>query len=144
MLVQYVLGTDAPPRRGNRLLFTALKSWDKCCKLTRTVPRYAAALPLVGFPIGLGRGTRFLTEVEMGPWAEVGVRTIGDCNLDHSLIPLDQLSETTGLPVGQFLKYNALTRSFRKLWGLPLEEPKQHEVLQVMLLMGTGRHLITW
>ena len=34
--------------------------------------------------------------------------------------------------------------SFRALWGLVLEEPEQHEVLQSMLLMGTGRHIITW
>ena len=144
VLMKYILGINRPARRGNRLLSTALRCWDKCCKLTYDTPRYATALPLMGFPFGLGRGLRYLTDNETNTWAEVGIRTVGDLFRDHSLIHLDQLLESTGLHAGQFLNYRALTKSFGTLWKLGTNEPEQHEVLQVMLIMGSGRHLITW
>ena len=98
MLIRHIIGVEVPPRRGNRLLLTALKCWDKCCKLTHDVPRYAKPLPLTGFPIGSGRGARCILDVEMEPWAEAGNRTVGDLYLDRSLIPLDQLSGIHGTP----------------------------------------------
>ena len=69
---------------------------------------------------------------------------VGDCLADGTLIPFQILVEEHGLPAGQFLTYEALTRTFQILWEKGVEEPPQHRVLQMVLTMGEWGHPVKW
>ena len=59
-------------------------------------------------------------------------------------MPFEVLVEQSGLSVGQFLQYESLKNSIKELWGRVGEGTPIHLVLQRLLIMGGGRHLITW
>ena len=126
------------------LLKVAMKCWNNCVRVTRNVPRYAPEVPLVGLPRGGNRTPRYHTPRELADWGEVGLLTVGNCFESGEWIPFDLLQEQAGLPVGQFLQYESLKNSIRELWGGIGEETPIHLVLQKILTMGRGKHLITW
>ena len=129
---------------GTCLLKVAMKCWNKCTQTLQPSPIYAPETPLVGLPRLVARMSPFYTSRELTDWTEAGVLTVGDCYASGELLPFDTLVELTGLPTGQFLKYESLKKSIRALWGGIGEETPIHLVLQRVLTMGKGRHLITW
>ena len=130
--------------RGPCLLKIAMKCWDKCMQDLLPAPRYAPEIPLVGLPRRVAGSPPYYTTGELADWTEADILTVGNCLGAGELLPFDALTEERDLPVGQFLKYESLKNSMRELWGEIGEETQTHEVLQRILTMGRGRHLITW
>ena len=120
-----------------------MKCWAYCAD-SREILKYAPELPLIGLPrIPIQLAQPYLNATELARWTEANILTVGDCIETGSIMPFEGLMDLYELPVGQFLKYEGLKVSIRELSANP-DEPTPHLVLQRLLTIGRGRHLVTW
>lgn len=137
-----VLRPKMPTPYSSLLQCTAFRAWRRCWSGRRKPTGYIPELPLVG--LLHGDPLSIFTAEQLAPWTEAGIEVVGDCFLDKSLIPFDSLMEESGLPTGQFLQYEALTRTFAQLWAVGRNERETHPVLHALYTLGTARHLVKW
>ena len=135
-----VKGRQRERVQDNILVDVAFQCWRRVQRLTKSRAMYAPAIPLADIPRVRGGG-RF-TQLELRDWTECGIVTVGDCYNDKTRMPLETLMEQFGLPAGQFLTYAAINATLDDLWGVSVVEPAEHEVMQVLMTWGKGRHLV--
>ncbi|KAJ1121009.1 hypothetical protein NDU88_009141 [Pleurodeles waltl] len=123
------------------LLATALSCW-RCYHKQMGVRSFIPEFPLVGLP-HCDPNTYFRACL-LSLWTEAGIVTLSDCYELGTLILLMDPMGQTDLLAGHSLMYEALSWTFRDLWGQGDIEPLTPPILQLLLPMGAGSQLIAW